>query len=180
MENFDLFCNSLLEESKRFLERAKGENDPISINAFLHASLLLSISSLEAFVNGIAEDFKEASSLTVHEKSFLLEKEISLSNGEFKLDNRLKMSRLIERIEFLFRKFNYSKLDKKLKWWQNLNEGIALRNSLVHPKEYSEIKIAQIESTLKSVIECIDRLFKAIYKKGFPSIKMGLDSKLTF
>jgi hypothetical protein len=180
MENFDLFCNTLLEESKRFLEKAKGEKEQININAYLHASLLLSISSLEAFVNGIADDFREAFSLTLHEKSFLLEKDILLSNGEFKLDNRLKISRLIERIEFLFRKFDYSKLDKKSKWWQNLNEGILLRNSLVHPKEYSDIKSVQIESTLKSVIECIDRLFKAIYKKGFPSIKMGLDSKLTF
>jgi hypothetical protein len=180
MEKFDLFCDALLEESKRFLEKAKEEKEQINISAYLHASLLLSISSLEAFVNGISDDFREASSLTVHEKSFLLEKDISLSNGEFKLDNRLKMSRLMERIEFLFRKFNYSKLDKQLKWWQHFNEGISLRNSLVHPKEYSEIKFVQIESTLKSVIECIDRLFKAVYKKGFPNIKMGLDSKLTF
>jgi hypothetical protein len=180
MGNFDLFCNVLLEESKRFLEKAKVEKEQININAYLHASLLLSISSLEAFVNGISDDFREASSLTVHEKSLLLEKDILLSNGEFKLDNRLKMSRLMERIELLFRKFNYSKLDKKLKCWQKLNEGISLRNSLVHPKEYSEITFVQIESTLKSVIECIDRLFKAVYKKGFPSIKMGLDSKLTF
>ena len=36
------------------------------------------------------------------------------------------------------------------------------------------------EYTLEEKLECIDRLFKAIYKKGFPSIKMGLDSKLTF
>ena len=180
MEKFDVFCNVLLEESKRFLEKAKEEKKQININAYLHASLLLSISSLEAFVNGISDDFKGAPSLNVYEKSFIVEKDIVLSNGEFKLGNRLKMSRLIERIEFLFRKFNYSKLDKKLKWWQHLNEGISLRNSLVHPKEYSEIKVPQIESTLKAVIECIDRLFIAVYKRGFPNIKMGLDSKLTF
>ncbi len=90
------------------------------------------------------------------------------------------MCRLIERIELLFRKFNYSKLDKKSKWWSNLNEGILLRNSLVHPKEYSELRIVQIEATLKAIIECIDRLFKAIYKRGFPNIKIGLESKLTF
>jgi hypothetical protein len=180
MEKFDEFCNALLEESKRFLEKAKGEKEQVNLNPYLHSSLLLSISSLEAFVNGISNDFEGASSLTVHEKSFLLEKDILFSKGEFKLDDRLKMSRLIERIEFLFKKFDYSKLDKKSRWWQNLKEGISLRNSLVHPKDYSEIKIVQIESTLKSVIECIDRLFKAIYKRGFPYTKMGLDSKLTF
>ncbi len=61
MEKFDSFCYSLLDESKRFLEKAKSEKEQININAYLHASLLLSISSLEAFINGIADDFKDAS-----------------------------------------------------------------------------------------------------------------------
>ena len=180
MEKFDVFCNHLLEESKRFLEKAKDEKERKAQNAYLHASLLLSISTLEAFVNGIADDFKNASILTLHEKSFLLEKGVSFHNGEFRIEEHLKMTRLIERIEFIFKKFNYSKIDKKAKWWQNLNEGISIRNNLVHPKEYSEILPKQIELTLKSVIECIDRLFKATYKRGFPKTRMGLDSELTF
>ena len=78
MEDFDKFSNNLLEEAKRFFEKAKAESTINSKDAFLHSSLLLAISSLEAYVNGIADDFKDADSLTLYEKGFLLEKKISL------------------------------------------------------------------------------------------------------
>lgn len=180
MESFDEFSNNLLEEAKRFFEKAKSEQDNTAVNAFLHSSLLLAISSLEAYVNGISDDFKNASSLNLMEKGFLLEKEIIFKNGSFKLNKRLKMSRLIERIELLFKKCDYSKLDKSSVWWQKLKEGIDLRNSLVHPKEFTDITQIEIESTLMAVIECVNNLFLAVYKKGLPTTNMGLDSKLEF
>ncbi len=179
MKNFDEFSNEILEEAKRFLEKAK-ETDDKNKPPYLHASLLLSISSLEAFVNGIADDFKDATSMNIFERAFLTEREIALKNGKFQIVNGLKMTRLIERIEFLFRKFNYTKLDKRTAWWQHLIHGIKLRNSLVHPKEYSRISTEEIERTLKAVLTCLDILFKAIYKKGLPVINKGLDSKLDF
>lgn len=180
MITFDEFSNNLLEEAKRFLEIAKKNPDTTTNKAYLHASLLLSISSLEAFVNGIAIEFKDASALSLHEKAFLVEKKIILENGKFSMTNQLKVSRLIERVEFLFIKFNKKLLNKRAKWWQNLKEGISLRNKIVHPKEYHEIDNQKIEATLLAVIECINNLFRAIYKKSFPSFNMGLDSRLTF
>ena len=180
MEKIDEFSNNLLEEAKRFFEKAKVESTIKSKDAFLHSSLLLAFSSLEAYVNGISDDFKDADSLNLYEKGFLLEKKISLKNGEFILEDRLKISRLIERIEFLFKKFDSSKLDKRSTWWHNLNKGISLRNSLVHPKEFTQISETQIESTLFAVIECVNNLFLAIYRRKLPSKSMGLDSKLMF
>ena len=180
MENFDEFSNNLLEVAKRFFEKAKVESTTNSKDAFLHSSLLFAISALEAYVNGIADDFKDAAILNLYEKGFVLEKNISLKNGEFVLVDRLKMSRLIERIEFMFTKFDSTKLDKRSTWWQNLKKGISLRNSLVHPKEFTQISEKQIEATLLAVIECVNNLFLAIYKRKLPSKSMGLDSKLTF
>ncbi len=180
MSAFDEFSSNLLEEAKRFYEIAKNNPDSITNKAYLHASLLLSISSLEAFVNSIAIEFKNASALSLYEKAFLEEKKIILKKGEFLITDQLKMSRLIERIEFLFTKFNKDLLDKRVQWWQHLKTGISLRNNIVHPKEYHEIKNNQIEATLLAVIECINNLFIAIYKKKLPSFNMGLDSKLNF
>ena len=180
MSTFDEFSSNLLEEAKRFFEIAQENRDLIARKAYLHASLLLSISSLEAFVNGIAIDFKNVSGLSLHEKAFLEEKQIILKNGEFFITDQLKMSRLTERIEFLFIKFNRALLNKRSKWWQNLKEGISLRNNMVHPKEYHDIKDKQIEATLLAVIECINNLFIAIYRKKLPSFNMGLNSKLNF
>jgi len=180
MDSFDSFSNNLLEEAKRFLEKAKEETGQQAKNANLHSSLLLSISSLEAFINGIAEDMKEASFLNLLEKAFLLEKEVLLKNGKFKIGPQFKMSRLLERVELLFTKFGASKLDKRSSWWQKLNEGITLRNNLVHAKESTEISEVQIEDTLRAVLSCINNLFLAVYNKGLPSINMGLVSKLSF
>ncbi len=180
MSTFDEFSINLLEEAKKFFEIAKTSDDLIAQKAYLHASLLLSISCLEAFVNGIALDFKNASALSLHEKAFLQEKEIRIKNGAFSITDQLKMRRLIERIEFLFIKFNKDLLDKRSKWWQNLKIGILLRNNIVHPKESHDIQVKQIEQTLLSVIECINNLFKAIYKKKLPSYNRGLNPKLIF
>jgi hypothetical protein len=180
VSTFDEFSSNLLEEAKRFFEIAKDSGDLMARRAYLHASLLLSISSLEAFVNGIAIDFKNFSGLSLHEKAFLEEKQIMLKNGKFFITDQLRMTRLTERVEFLFVKFNKALLDKQSKWWQNLKEGISLRNNMVHPKEYHDIEDKQIQATLLAVIECINNLFRAVYRKKLPSFNMGLNSKLNF
>lgn len=180
MTDFDDYTNILLEQSKRFLEIAKAKQQDINgLNAYLNASLLLSISSLEAFVNGIANDFSESRQFSIFELAFLIEKEVEFKSGSFKISNRLKMSRLIERIELLFEKFS-TKINKDESWWSNLIEGIRLRNDIVHPKDSKELKIEEVERTIYSIINCINLLFKAIYKQGLPSLSLGLNSTLDF
>ena len=70
------------------------------------------------------------------EQSLLLEKEIVFENGHYKLGNRLKMSRLIEKIEFLICKFSGKEIPSKCEWFNQLKQSIDFRNKLVHPKEY--------------------------------------------
>ena len=113
MNDFDTFSDNLLEQAKRFLEIAKEKAEEEAIDAYLNAALLLSVSSLEAFVNGISDDFSSSDQFSVIEKSFLLEKEIELKNGVFHLTQRLKMSRLTERIEILSYKFDENSNIKK-------------------------------------------------------------------
>jgi hypothetical protein len=96
----DTFANSLLEEAKRFLEKA-GEEDEPAKSAYLHASLLLAFCALEAHVNAITEDFLSREELTPHELGLMREKEVRLVKGMFEVQNSLKMVRLEERIEFL-------------------------------------------------------------------------------
>lgn len=180
MDNFDQYSVDLLEEAKRFLELAKKKQGTAGEKAYLHAALLISISSLEAFVNGIADDFKDSNAFNVCEKAFLEERELTLEKGKFKITNRLKMTRLIERIEFLFQKFKPNSLSKDAEWWSKLKDGISLRNAIVHPKEFSDIQYKDVEFTIRAVISCINQLFLTIYKRSFPSISIGLESKLNF
>jgi hypothetical protein len=180
MDRFDKYSVDLLEEAKRFLELAKKKEGTAGEKAYLHAALLISISSLEAFVNGIADDFKDSDAFNQYEKAFLAERELIFEKGKFKVTNRLKMTRLIERIEFLFHKFKPNSLAKDVEWWSKLKEGILLRNAIVHPKEFSDIQYKDVEFTTKAVISCINQLFLTIYKRSFPGISSGLESKLNF
>ena len=181
MNEFDKFCNTLLEESKRFFEKARSSKSNEEQAAFIHASLLLVISSIEAFVNGITDDFADSNKFSLLEKSLLLEKEVSFTKGTFDLNDKLKISRLNDKIELLYKKFKNNPIDKfSSGWWAELQAGIHLRNQLVHPKESVIISISQLENTIKAVIKCIDELFKMIYKKGYPDLSLGIDSKYNF
>lgn len=178
MSDFGVFCNTLLEESKWLLENSK-KVESQKKNAYQHASLLLSISALEAFINGIADDFAQSSALSLLEKSLLLEKDITFDRGEYELSARLKISRLTDKIEFLYRFFSKTAIDKSSSiWWSNLQTGIDLRNKIVHPKEMAAISLMQLENTILAVINCVDDLFKIIYKRGLPDLNLGLQSKI--
>jgi hypothetical protein len=182
MDVFDSYCLELLEESKRFLEIAIENNksgNVDSIKPFLRSSILLAHSSLEAYVNNICLEFETSKALTLHEKAFLLEKEITFANGVFSISERLKMTRLIERIELICTKFKRP-IDRKSSWWSQLKEGIEYRNSIVHPKESKEISIEITKRSIQSIIQCIDALFLAVYKRKFPKSNMELNSKLNF
>ena len=82
MTQIDVFASSLLEESKRFLEKATEDEEPAT-SAYLHASLLLAFSALEAHVNAITEDFSSRSELTPHEIGVMREREVRLEKGVF-------------------------------------------------------------------------------------------------
>src|SRR5712671_3191574 len=104
MADIDDFATSLLEEAKRFFEKAVEAVDDIGRNANIHASLMLGFCSLEAHVNAIAEEFCNRPELSPHDKGLLLEREVRLENGEFTL-GKFRMYRLEDRILFLYRQF---------------------------------------------------------------------------
>lgn len=179
--DFDNFTVLLFEESKALYERSKTTtSDDFSKDAFLHSSLLLVMSSLEACVNSISEEllidpYKNDYSLL--EQSLLLEKDITYENGYYQLGKSLKMSRLVDKIEFLMVKFLRDKWDSKVIWFVQLKQSIDHRNRLVHPKEHIKITEKQVEIAITSVLETMNALFKAIYKKPFPSYSYGLTSR---
>ncbi|EKD26056.1 MAG: hypothetical protein ACD_79C01388G0002 [uncultured bacterium] len=180
MKEFDQYCDDLLEQSKRFLEIAKNNSDEKAINAYLNAALLISISSLEASVNSLIEDFYKSKNFTVFEIGLLNEKEIVLKNGIFSISNRFKMSRLTDKIELLAQKFSGNSKIKHKNWWSSLCTGILLINEIAHPKKNKILNIEDIERTILSVIQCIDFIFRIVYKKSLPSAQMELQSKMNF
>ena len=179
MPSFDEFSRQLLEEAKRFLEKAKGTQEP-GQSAYLHAALTIGVCALEAHVSSVCDDFLTRSDLNVLDRSILSERNYQLNNGEFEITERLKMYRLEDRIEFLFRRFSRTPIDKQSSWWGQLQATFAVRNSLSHPKSVSTLTCPVVERALQSLVDALEALYQAVYKKAFPPQARGLDSTLDF
>jgi hypothetical protein len=180
VSQIDDFAQSLLEESKRFLEKAKDADDPVATNAHLHAAIMLAFSSLEAHVNSISDDFVERPEMTVHDRAILMEREVRLEKGEYKLTSTLKMFRLEDRIQFLHVRFSGKAIEHAQTWWSRLSDATKLRNQLTHPKEMLVIKQEGVERAIQAIVDTIDALYQAIYHLPFPSAARGVQSTLTF
>ena len=180
MQEFDDFAVNLFDEATRFLEKANISKSEEEKEAYLHASILLGMSALEAFLNAIAEELLVRSDLPLQEQAILAEKEIKFINGKFELGNQLKMYRVIDRIEFLYCKFSGKCITETDLWYQNIKQSISLRNSLVHPKSLVAINEKQANHVLQSVLDTVNQLYLTIYRKGLPFYRKGLQSKLSF
>jgi len=178
--DFDFFASHLLEEAKRFLERAvEAKSDAVARDAYLHASLLLAFSGLEAHVNAIADEFATRTDLTPHERGILTECDVRLESGEFALGT-FRMYRLEDRILFLHRRFSGHFLDTQAPSWSQFKDATLLRNKLTHPKEPQVISVGNVELAISAIISVLDNLYVAIYKRSLPAAGFGLGTPLNF
>jgi hypothetical protein len=180
MNDFDEFCDDLLEQSKRFYEKSKSSNNEEAKSAFNNASLLLAICSLEAYINAIADEQSMAEGYPLQLKSALLEREIRLEKGQFVLTNSLKMSRLTDKLEIIYRRATNKPIVHSESWWVDLGTGIDLRNKLVHPKDAVSINIENVERVINAVQGCLTAIYQALYKKRFPKQSATIVSKKSF
>jgi hypothetical protein len=127
----------------------------------------------------VCEEFSTRSELSAHEKALLLERDVKLLGGEFK-SSGLKMYRLEERLTFLHRRFSGSSFDKNAPWWAALNAATDMRNKLTHPKGIHALTVAGVRSAISAIIDTVDALYRAVYKKKFPAAARGLQSRLSF
>lgn len=182
MSNIDGFAASLFEEAKRFLELARTaavNQDEAGQAGYSHATIMLAFGALEAHVNAVADEMALQKGLSVHDKAVLLEKDVKLDDGRYKLSTALKMYRLEDRILFLHARFTSKPVDKST-WLPALRTATGYRNSLTHPKSATEVTIKNAEDTIYAIIESLDALYLAIYKKSLPVRSLGLHSKLSF
>ena len=180
MAEIDLFANQLLEEAKRFFEKATESANSVSRAAHLHAALMLAFCALEAHINSIGDEFATSTNLSAHEKGILLERDVKLKDGEFQLQSGLKISRLEDRIEFIHARFSGKSLDRASTWWSQLSTAIEFRNQLTHAKTVPNISEAAVRNAILAIVNSLDMLYQAIYKRTFPTTGMGLQSALTF
>jgi uncharacterized protein YukE len=180
VSEIDVFANQLLEEAKRFLEKAEDGVDSVAQRAYLHAALMLSFCALEAHVNALGEEFSGAAGLSAHEQGILLERDVRLEGGKFELKQNLRIARLEDRIEFLHTKFSGKSVDRQSDWWQQLSTAMNLRNQLTHAKDVPQIGPAAVKAAVQAVVNTLDSLYRALYRRSFPLVGLAVKSQLTF
>jgi len=182
MSEIDAFATELFEEAKQFLEKAKETTNEEGKKAFLHAALLLGMSSLEAHINAICEEMSERNGLNLLELSILTEKEINFDRGQYKLTKKLKIYNVTDRIMYISKRFAIAgkKLDINSEWWSKLHQGIDLRNSLVHPKAKHDVTYQQVESAFDGILGVLEALYMLLYDQHFPALGRRFDSKMSF
>lgn len=182
MGEIDTFATELFEEAKRFLEKAREATNTKSEQAFLHAALLVGISSLEAHINAISQEMSERPALSVLDSSVLSEREFAFDRGEYKLTSKLKMYNLSDRILFISKHFSlgHKRLDTNALWWSKLHQGIDERNSLVHPKEKHGLTYEKVKSAFEGIIGTLDAIYIVLYNQHFPGLGLQLHSEMDF
>lgn len=178
MSEIDEFASSLLEEAKRFLEKATETSESDAEKAYLHAALLLAFCSLEAHVNSVADEIAVRSTTSIHSRGVLLEKRVELKRGEFVLQSSQQISRLVDRILLLHRLGSKPNVDGD--WHTRLLSATELRNKLTHPKNAPALSVALVRKAIEAVIETADQLYLAVYKTRFPAAHRALNSNLSF
>jgi hypothetical protein len=173
---WDEFSVELLEEAKRFLELAQSAQTPAPM---LHASLLLAFSALESHINGVADELLFRPDIGLLDHAVLSERSTRLKHGEWVLGNEQSFLRLEDRLSFVFRRFG-SVLVNEQRWWSDLLEAVRIRNRLVHPRESVTLDQANVRRYVQAVVDALNSLYLAIFKKGHPAYSRGLQSQLTF
>lgn len=140
----------------------------------------MGVAALEAHINAIAEELLVRVDLSILDQSILEERDFRLEKGEFALVAGLRMYRLEDRLQFLFRRFTKTASPRTAHWWPHLQAGLDLRNKIVHPKTHPRITDAAVQNTLQAVLDALDALYSGVFKKGLPGYKRGLNSSMTF
>ncbi|QND41801.1 hypothetical protein HB770_03950 [Rhizobium leguminosarum bv. viciae] len=178
MSDFINYSRDLMEAAKGFREKALESADDESKQAYLRAALLHAFSFLEAHLNYMAEHFESSPMFTLHELGILLEKEVGYGNGAFALTSKTKFSRLTDRIELLLFKCSPDLIQAKGTWFAQLKDALKVRNALVHPREAHSLTEAQITEAMKTILDAVDTLYRAVFKKRLPYINKGIEGGL--
>jgi hypothetical protein len=170
----DEFSIRLLEEAKRFLEKAEEAKEP---EPYWHAALIIAFCSLESHLNAIADELADWD-VSVLDQSVLLEREIRLDAGAWNLGDS-RIFRTEDRIKFVMLRFGQVRA-ADYPWWSDLLEGTKARNGLVHPRSTVVVNQALVSRYMKAIVDGLNDIYLAVFKKGHPAFGRGLQSSASF
>jgi hypothetical protein len=178
MSEFVDYSRGLMDAAKGFRSHALSLDEGEVKQAFLRAAFLHACSFLEAHLNYLGEHFLNQPMFSLHEQGILLEREVRFEKGNFRMSDLLKISRISDRIDLLLSRCSLNPDTVKAGWYSDLSSTLRIRNSLVHPKDTHSLTEADVRIALVCVIAAVDTLYSAVFNKGLPYAKRGIEGGL--
>jgi len=172
----DAFSITLLDEAKRFLEKANDSEEP---DPFLHAALVLAFSALESHLNGVAEELALRQDVTLLDQAVLTERGLKLKAGRWELSPDSRFYRLEDRLAYIFRRYADADVTGYT-WWSDLRAAVNARNALVHPRDAVSLSLSELERFISAIIDALNDVYTAVFGRGHPAYGRGLQSTLSF
>lgn len=98
-------------------------------------------------------------------------------NKELKSEGYFTKAGSIPRAYFE-KKYSMKELSDADLWYMEIKQTIDLRNGLVHPKSVVQVTYTQIEKALWSVLNTVNVLYLAVYKRKVPIYNYGIQAKV--
>jgi len=163
-ENEEVFSekylvNHLFEDAKYFLETAKEyeKTNVLISRRYVRATVISAFAGLEALVNTFCQIMSEHGDLELHERAFVQEQRIELSDeGYFEIRGQ-RFSSLDEKVRFLFWHFQGLSVSAEDTIWKAFVNAKKLRNNIVHPRPK---EISYSAQTVTAARVCLMAVFK--------------------
>ena len=124
-----------LIDSNYFFKKANEEKEKEDKIRYYRASIFLSASALEAFINYIGETFKGNENLPRLERDFLQDLLTEIEPSKATMITREKYQTLENKIKFLVAKFTVNLDFGSAPEWSHFKDSKNFRDKLVHPRE---------------------------------------------
>ena len=159
MKTYKFYLNA----GKNFIEQSnKTKSEEKEYNQF--AATLLFWIALESYVNTLCLSLEKSTRLHPHEKSFLNERELRVSEDGFFQEVSIRPS-TTKKLLFLVEYFTKSNIKdfKSKQIWRDVKDFEEMRNKIIHHKEIGDISIRKgqlkkYEETTQEVIKLMNRL----------------------
>jgi len=160
-----------LKDAHFFLTKAIDESEIELSQRYYRVSIFCELCAIESYVNYIAQPLELAEVMNTHETAFLLEKKVELIGDKFEIIDKMQFQKLEDKLRFLIIRFDKTFDFEKNPCWPRFMELKRKRDELTHPRhDKDDTSVSSYEriskNGLNAIIEIINRLSTAIFKRG--------------
>lgn len=157
-----------LQDSSSFYDLAIKSIEERDARMYFRASIFCAASSMEAFVNFIADTIQKGRTIDKIEIAFINDKIIEVDVNKAKQKEKTKFNLIEDKIKFLIRKFDIQFDLSSNPAWKNYIDFKDLRNTLIHSRSMEdEVSIDLYKTRIRNGINAIIEIMNVIAQKFF-------------